>query len=430
MAIRLDKGIVRGEIDNTERGRVRGRLWLHGRDEPLELDLEGDAWRDIAGSRLTFANPNPRPQKDAPLLDQQQLGTVGDITASKKVKHITVKDDEWNRLIEERKPIPFEWRNALYLEWFSEANGRVVIESAEYEININELSWQMDEDEDQAQQLMNQHAMRNWLATIIQRSETIDEMDHDDEAPMTEASWEESLQQSDRLNDAHMEALDKYGEAERDDSRLAFVMGWDHLLDAMARQDERKEKTSHFEPEAEETEHAGEEWKAESDDDNDDDFDFEDVYMEEEEESATIEEASPTGRRSQAHPLMKKARQLVLRILKDLRDERRDEIRQDEDSNPTPLDRFIANTMSISGKLAGALATGYGSPREAGYTLAILKRCLNWSNEALAGLHDLLQDPNWEDRHPLFSEYHRELHSIREGITDLRREIREANPGV
>jgi hypothetical protein len=33
--------------------------------------------------------------------------------------------------------------NSLYLEWFSEANGRVVIESADYELNISAPEWRM-----------------------------------------------------------------------------------------------------------------------------------------------------------------------------------------------------------------------------------------------------------------------------------------------
>jgi hypothetical protein len=87
--------------------------------------------------------------------------------------------------------------------------------------------------------------------------------------------------------------------------------------------------------------------------------------------------------------------------------------------------------MSISGKLAGALSTRrFAEGSDAGYTLAILKRCLNWSNEALSGLNSLLTDPTWEDRHTLFSEYKRELHAIRDGITDLRQEIRLKNPGL
>jgi hypothetical protein len=432
MAFRLDQAIVRGELDNTEQGHLRGRIWLEGRAEPLTLDLEGDAWRDVAGARITFTNHEPRRQKNQGDLKPAQHGIVGDITVSKKVKQITASDEEWQRCMEDGKQPPYEWRNSLYIEWFSEENGRVVIESADFELQITEFTWQMDEAEEQAQQFANLNAMRNWLATIIQRPEKKDDDDDDEEEdgfeqdenlPISEAEWEESLKLSDRLTDAHMEAMDKYAEDDDDETKVAFVMGWDHMLDMMAQAQENSGKPQtadqspsmeDFEDDDDDPEDAGEEWKEDAEDDSDDDDAFAD-YMEE--------------RRS--HPLQKTAHKLVTRILRDLRDEDRDEGIESEEARNTPLSRFISNTMSISGKLAGALSTRrFAEGSDAGYTLAILKRCLNWSNEALSGLNDLLADSLWEDRHTLFSEYKRELHVVRDGITDLRQEIRLKNPGL
>ena len=429
MAFRLDQAIVRGELDNTEQGHLRGRIWLEGRAEPLTLDLEGDAWRDVAGARITFTNHEPRRQKNQGDLKPAQHGIVGDITVSKKVKQITASDEEWQRCMEDGKQPPYEWRNSLYIEWFSEENGRVVIESADFELQITEFTWQMDEAEEQAQQFANLNAMRNWLATIIQRPEKKDDDDdedgfeEDEDLPVSEAEWEESLKLSDRLTDAHMEAMDKYAEDDDDETKVAFVMGWDHMLDMMAQAQENSGKPQtadqspsmeDFEDDDDDPEDAGEEWKEDAEDDSDDDDAFAD-YMEE--------------RRS--HPLQKTAHKLVTRILRDLRDEDRDEGIESEEARNTPLSRFISNTMSISGKLAGALSTRrFAEGSDAGYTLAILKRCLNWSNEALSGLNDLLADSLWEDRHTLFSEYKRELHVVRDGITDLRQEIRLKNPGL
>ncbi|NJK92999.1 MAG: hypothetical protein HC904_14970 [Blastochloris sp.] len=59
MAWRIEEQVVNGEIDNTVRGRVTGRIWLVGQLEPLILDLEGNPWRDLAGTRLRFSNPKP-----------------------------------------------------------------------------------------------------------------------------------------------------------------------------------------------------------------------------------------------------------------------------------------------------------------------------------------------------------------------------------
>ena len=67
MAFRIDEAVIRGEIDNTVEGRVTGRVWLLGREEPLVLNLEGDCWRDLAGTRLLFENPAPKPD---PVVDR------------------------------------------------------------------------------------------------------------------------------------------------------------------------------------------------------------------------------------------------------------------------------------------------------------------------------------------------------------------------
>lgn len=422
MAFRLDQAIVRGELDNTERGRVRGSIWLEGRKEPLTLDLEGDAWRDVAGSRICFSNPEPRRQKNQGDLQATQHGIVGDITVSKKVRKINASDDEWQRCMQNGRQPSFEWRNSLYIEWFSEENGRVLIESADFDLQITEFGWQMDEADEQAQQFANLNAMRNWLASIIRRPEkTEPENGFDTEdAPISEADWEASLKLSDRVTHAHMEAMDKYFDDEDEETKVAFVMGWDHMLDMMAQAQENSGKPvdaadmptmEDFQDE----EDAGEAWK-----------DGEDEPAEG--GDSLDEEADSFGNGRQKHPLHLASQQLLNRILQDLRDEDRDGGGEEDD---TPLGRFITHTLSISGRLAAALSTRrFAEGSEAGYTLAILKRCLNWSNEALAGLNCLLDDAQWQDRHTLFSEYKRELHAIRDGITDLRQEIRLKNPGL
>ena len=37
MAFRIHDSVVRGEIDNREKGIVRGKIWIHGRAEPVIL---------------------------------------------------------------------------------------------------------------------------------------------------------------------------------------------------------------------------------------------------------------------------------------------------------------------------------------------------------------------------------------------------------
>jgi len=150
MAWRIDEFLVRGEIDNRVRGRVVGRLWFVGRTDPVELGLAGNAWRDVAGRRLVFTYAKPKPGIPEGLRGTQ-TGVVGDITASRKVKVPEIPLDQIGEYYAARKPWPWHWGNSLYLEWFSVANGRVVIESATYELSVvGDMAWEMTEKEEQS----------------------------------------------------------------------------------------------------------------------------------------------------------------------------------------------------------------------------------------------------------------------------------------
>lgn len=169
MAWRFDKCVVNGEIDNTVRGRVTGRLWLLGREEPMILDLTGDAWPDLAGCRLTFVNthPVPQPQYDEGL-SMVQTGSVGDITASLKLKKLLVPEEEWMKAIEERRfhEVPWVLSSSLYLEWFSDRNGRVVIQTTDYKLEVSGRHWEADEDDQAAQQAINDENMRAYMENL------------------------------------------------------------------------------------------------------------------------------------------------------------------------------------------------------------------------------------------------------------------------
>jgi len=171
MAWRIDESVIRGEIDNRTRGRVTGRIWFAGLAEPVELDLTGDAWRDLAGRRLEFVNPvavKPPLSADAVAgFARRQTGTIGDCTASRRVKVPEVTMDELMELFEQRKPFPWHWGNSLYLEWFSETNGRVVIESASYLLTVSpDIGWDMTAEEEEAQRGKNAEAMGGFMEQL------------------------------------------------------------------------------------------------------------------------------------------------------------------------------------------------------------------------------------------------------------------------
>src|SRR5690348_12726222 len=149
MAFRIHDSVVRGEVDNRVKGIVRGKIWVEGRDEPVVLELQGNACPDLAGCLLTFTNPQKRyPHQHLDSLRPLQRGWIGDITASRKVRVLEVPVEEAMKMSRRKKKPPEHMANCLYLEWFSEANGRVVIESADYQLQISAPEWRMTPEED------------------------------------------------------------------------------------------------------------------------------------------------------------------------------------------------------------------------------------------------------------------------------------------
>lgn len=171
MAWRIDETVIRGEIDNRVRGRVTGRIWFVGRAEPVELELKGDCWRDLAGRKLEFANPRPRPGELTGFAPRQ-AGVVGDITASRKVKVPEIPLEQIGEYYAAKKPWPWHWGNSLYLEWFSRRNGRVVIETAEFDLRIvGESAWEMTPAEEIGQRQANGMAITEFMGRLAEAIE-------------------------------------------------------------------------------------------------------------------------------------------------------------------------------------------------------------------------------------------------------------------
>jgi len=380
MAWRIDKAVVRGEVDNTIAGVTTARIWLLGRERPLRLTLEGDCWRDVAGTRLCFENPLVEPQHDVVSeLDEDQQGVVGDITASRKMRVPTVPEEEWHEFFDAGKELPYAWRNGLYLEWFSDSNGRVLIETADFTLEVSDRSWEMDEDDEQAQRMANQHAMREFMTAVIQRREPCD--DKADEAD--EFEWEERLKESDRLADAYQEVLEKYMDDRDSEQKEAFVMGWDGLLDAMAEESEGGEA--------------------------------EGLNMEA--FGGVVEGSSTCDDDEESHPLQARSHEVALRAF--------DLVRNQGDEN-SASNRLISSLLQVSSKLAGALnGREEGYEPETGYVLAILKRCLSWSNEAIAACLELqAQEETDPDHRRALEQLRQTVFEVRDGIVALRRELR------
>jgi len=410
MAWRIEQAVIRGEIDNTVEGRTTGRIWLAGCDAPLELSLEGDCWRDLAGTRLRFENPAPVPCAETTGLAVNQSGVVGDMTASRKCRVPLVDGEELSKLHGAHKPIPCEWHNTLYLEWFSDFNGRVVIESADFILTISTYQWQLDEDAEQAQKLANLNAMRDFMALVIQRREDAPP-GAEPAGEMDEFAWEERLKESDRLTDAYQEVLEKYLDDEDSERKEAFVMGWDGLLEALAERDEAE-----FDEEADDFEDFDDEdnekgacsrtgFPPELEDDDDDG------------DSHGCGDGTPFDD-GDNHPLQLRSRDLALQAM---------DLVESEDGPGSPSYELVSNLLQVSGKLAGALnGQGDGYHPETGFVLAVLKRCLNWLNEALRACQEL-HEANAEAQHRAgFKKLNDAIFQLRDGIVELRMNLKKS----
>lgn len=388
MAWRLHDAVIRGEIDNRIRGKVTGRIWFAGLDEPVVLELKGDGHPDLAGCILTFTNPRPEPDDRLDGFRLLQSGQAGDLTASRKVRVPTVSTEEFRRLYAARLPIPTKWANSIYLEWFSEANGRVVIESADYQCSISEPTWRLTEDDQARQQEQASAAMADFMQRIgdapatPSKAEEAGEPDAgevSEEEPPTEGSdWEEHqhmdefqaerfLKECDERTDRYLELLEKYQDDPDRDRLVAREMGWTHILEAMD-----AEETGEGAPSAEE-ESGEESWTESTGDQGREEPGGSDPFSGQHE-----------------HPVARRAHDLVRRLIDDQKERGLLQGEREE----TAEDRMVGAAMSASAKLAGALnrLEEDEPPFEPGLTVAWLKRALMFQHEAIAGADAALRD--------------------------------------
>jgi hypothetical protein len=147
MPLRIDANVLGGALDFTVRGTVTGHLDVVGREEPVRLRLQGLPWPDLAGHRLTFhraARVGDEPVHEG--FQSEQAGSVGDMTASRKVRIPDRPIGEWIRLPAAERLHTLG--NCLYLEWFDTRNGRVVLESIDYELSLDPVAaWTMGPDD-------------------------------------------------------------------------------------------------------------------------------------------------------------------------------------------------------------------------------------------------------------------------------------------
>lgn len=111
MAWRPTQHLLDGELDNTVPGKVTGWMRFAGLKDTVTFDLDGAFHRDIRGATIRLRGAGDEIDPDAAenmeSFATHQVGKVGDITAGRE---------------------PRDYTAYPYIEWYSEQNGRVVLE--------------------------------------------------------------------------------------------------------------------------------------------------------------------------------------------------------------------------------------------------------------------------------------------------------------
>ena len=98
------------------------------------------------------------------------------------------------------------------------------------------------------------------------------------------------------------------------------------------------------------------------------------------------------------------------------------------DDVDSPTQRLVSNLTQVSAKLAGVLNSDDddGYEPEAGFVLAVLKRCLNWINDAVGACGELIAAADDPDACASLENLRNEIFAIRDGIIELRRELKKS----
>jgi hypothetical protein len=398
MAWRIHQSVLRGEIDNRQRGRVRSSIWLVGRNKPVTLDLSGNCLRDLAGCLVRFQNPRATLADDERTdLDHLQNGLAGEITASRKVRVFDVPIEEALRLTRDGKTPPEHFANGCYIEWFSKANGRVVIESTNYSVDVSAPEWILSPDEEQEQIAASHEALLAWLDQLDQPDESNDSAkagEWEEDRPLDEFGYEKLMRESDTRTDKVVELFEKYRDHPQCAKMVAREMGWEWLEEAVEA-DERgslppREKLDKIPTLKPNPATEGIDWVRD-----------EDGHVH--------------------HPLTERALDLSVDFWKYCEERGLMGDKADPD-----LVEMISQFQIAGAKIGGALdGLAYDEdPRESGFIVAALKRVLNYLHASLAACEKVankkLLDPE------RLESFHTELFDFRERVLALMQRFRSS----
>ena len=391
MSWRFHEHILRGELDNRTRGRVTGRIWLAGVEEPLALDLAGDCAPDLAGCVLSFENPEPVAMTTRPPVAAQR-GIAGEITAARKVRVFDVPLAEAFAMIDAGGTPPSHLAPALVIEWFNPRCGEFRFETTEFRVRVSEPAWRFTAAESAA-----------WKKEFAEEAGEFHRAVRDDgeNGEWDEFRNEQLLRHSETMTERAMRLHECHGRGDLGQRIIAHIMGWERLEEYLA----EKMRTGRDPLAAEESA---------------DDFppaDFDDCEEPEPDPAREGIDWVHDAEERVVHPIYQMARDLCSGAMNEF----------DESvigAGEAEAEEFVFCLMTLSAKLAGALngLARDGGVRDAPFTVATLKRVLTHHNAAFAALASLEGKPVAPAAR--IAHYRTALFQIREEIVALLARLR------
>ncbi len=400
---RLSESVVRGEIDSRKQGRVTGRIWLVDRAFPIEITLRGNPMRDIAGCLLQFENPNPMPE-DNEGLSPIQMGVTGHITASCKIRVLDIKPDPDKPSVDAQEPHCSEVQrvaNALKIEWFSNANGRVTILSSDFRLTLSAFQWRMTREEQEQQTEKNDNAFQRWRDIVAEENDELEPYAWDDDEQawyMDEFEWERQFQESDAVTHRYMLLMESFLNHPDREKIIAHEMGWD--------------------------------WEDEDEDNIEDDWEPWETWEDDIEDLPSLQPNPETEGRdwvrtadgSIRHPLSLRSSELARKIWRSCK-----ETNRNTQANESDLQTLMFQAQTLSAKLTGALdALAYDVYPDGGFIVACLKRALKAFENTVKSLGTVSQQDALPPR--TIQTFREELFQIRQEILRLMQVYRNRQP--
>lgn len=279
----------------------------------------------------------------------------------------------------------------------------MVVESADYKLTISEPSWQLSPNEEEQRARDVAAAMDEFTQRLTTAIERHQRSQKDPEEPWDEYDYERFLRECDARTDKYMELLEKYGDSDEAEAKIAKEMGWDKDEELTEEEAEQQrewieemnracEEALNEPPSEPEPHREGIDW---------------------------IHTADGDVR----HPLQHRCFEGAIKFRR-----RADELGL-ERCEDRDLDQFLSEFQITSVKLGGALSgLAHGHDyRDNAFTVAYLKRALDHLHKAQAALEAIA--PKALLPTEMLTEARQELLEIRQEILNLMNEFRRKLDG-